>query len=189
MGSPGVRGRWSNWAHTRTKDTENHIKRGCVPDMQFYQISTFCQINFRSSVCGVCVRSETFEKAFCYCRYPAWWFCYLHEIKQNKNPARKSTLNIHWKGWCLSWNSNTLATWCEGLTHWKRPWCWERLKAGGEGDDRGWDGWMMSPTPWTSVCVDSGSWWWTGRPGVLQSVGSQRAGHNSATEQQVTLGQ
>ena len=59
---------------------------------------------------------------------------------------RKSILNIHWKDWCWSWNSNTLATWCEELTHLKRPWCWERLKAGGEGDDRGWDGWMVSPT-------------------------------------------
>ena len=56
-------------------------------------------------------------------------------------------------------HSNTLATWCEELTHWKRPWCWERWKAGGEGDDRGWDGWMASPTPWTWVWVNSGSWW------------------------------
>ena len=62
---------------------------------------------------------------------------------------RKSTLNIHWKDWCWSWNSNTLATWWEELTHWKRPQCWERLKAGGEGDDRGWDGWMASLTRWT----------------------------------------
>ena len=62
---------------------------------------------------------------------------------------------------------NTLATWCEELTHWKRPWCWERLKAGGEGDDRGWDGWMASLIRWTWVWVNSGSWWWTGRPGVL----------------------
>ena len=53
---------------------------------------------------------------------------------------RKSTLNIHWKDWCWSWNSNNLATWCKELIPWKRPWCWERLKAGGEGDDRGWDG-------------------------------------------------
>ena len=51
-----------------------------------------------------------------------------------------------WKDWCWSWNSNTSATWCEGLTHLKRPWCWERLRAGGEGDNRGWDGWMASPT-------------------------------------------
>ena len=57
---------------------------------------------------------------------------------------------------------------------WKRPWCWERLKAGGEGDDSGWDGWKASLTQWTWVWVDSCSWWWTGRPGVLQSMGSQR---------------
>ena len=65
---------------------------------------------------------------------------------------------------------------------WKRPWCWETLKAGGEGDDRGWDGWMASLTQWICVWVDSGSWWWTGRPGVLQSMGSQRVGHHWATE-------
>ena len=72
-------------------------------------------------------------------------------------------------------------TWCEELTHWKRPWCWERLKAG-EGDDRGWDDCMALPTRWTWVWVSSGSWWWTGSPGVLQSMGSQRVGQDSATE-------
>ena len=91
------------------------------------------------------------------------------------------TLNIYWKDWCWSWSSNTLATWCEDLTHWKRPWCWERLKAGGEEDNRG-DGWMVSPTQWTWVWVNSGSWWWTVRPGMLQSMGLQRVGHNWATE-------
>ena len=64
----------------------------------------------------------------------------------------------------------------------KRPWCWERLRAGGEGDDRGWDGWMASPTQWTRVWVNSGSSWWTGRSGVLRSMGSQRVGHDWATE-------
>ena len=68
------------------------------------------------------------------------------------------------------------------LTHLKSPWCWEILRAGGEGDDRGWDGWMASPTQWTWVWVDSGSWWWTGRPGVLRFMGSQRIRHNWATE-------
>ena len=68
---------------------------------------------------------------------------------------RKSVLNIHWKDWCWSWNSNPLVTWCKELTHWKRPWCWERLKAG-ERDDRGWDGWMASLTRWTWVAVSSG---------------------------------
>ena len=95
---------------------------------------------------------------------------------------RKSILNIHWKDWFWSWDSNTLATWCKELTHWKRPWCWERLRAGGEGDDRRWDGWMASLTLWTWVWVNSGCWWWTGRPGVLQSMGSQRVGHNWVTE-------
>jgi len=77
---------------------------------------------------------------------------------------------------------NTLATWCEKLTHWKRPWCWERLKAGGEGDDRGWKDWMASPTRWTWVWVSSGSWWWNGKSGMLQSMGSQRVGHNWVSE-------
>ena len=80
------------------------------------------------------------------------------------------------------WNSNTLATWCEEQTHWKRPWCWERLKAGGEGDDRGWDAWMASPTQWKWVWASSKSWWWTGKPGMLQSMGSQRVGHDWVTE-------
>ena len=73
--------------------------------------------------------------------------------------ARRSNLSIpkeispeySLEDWCWSWNSNTLATWCEELTHLKRPWCWERLKAGGEGDNRGWDGWMVSPTQWIWV--------------------------------------
>ena len=69
---------------------------------------------------------------------------------------RKSVLNIHWKDWCWSWNSNTLATSWEDLTHWKRLWCWEGLGARGEGDDRGWDGWMASLTRWTWVWVNSG---------------------------------
>ena len=74
----------------------------------------------------------------------------------------------------------SVATSCKELTHWKRPWCWEGLRAGGEGDDRGWDGWMASPTRWTWVWVNSG--WWTGRPGMLQFMGSQRVGHNWVTE-------
>ena len=100
----------------------------------------------------------------------------------NQSILKEISLNIHWTDWCWSWNSNTLATWWEELTPWKRPWCWERLKAGGEGDNRGWDGWMASPTQWTWVWVSSRSWWWTGKPGVLQSMGSQRVGHNWVTK-------
>ena len=86
------------------------------------------------------------------------------------------------KDWCWSWNSSTLATSCEELTHWKRPWFWEGLGAGWVGDNRGCDGWMASPTQWAGVWVDSGSLWWTGRPGVLQFMGLQRVGHDWVTE-------
>ena len=79
--------------------------------------------------------------------------------------------NIHWKDW--SWSSNTLATWHEEPTHWKRPWCWERLKAGREGDNRGWDDWMVSLTQWTWVRANSRRWRRTGKPHVLQSMGFQ----------------
>ena len=94
---------------------------------------------------------------------------------------RRLILSVHWKDWCWSWNSRTLATWCKELTHLKSPWCWERLRAG-EGDDKGWDGWMTSLTRCTWVWVDSRSWWWTGRPGVLQFMRSQRVGHDWATK-------
>ena len=86
------------------------------------------------------------------------------------------------EGLMLKLKLQYLATWCEELTHLKRPWCWGRLKAGGEVDDRGWDGWMASPTQWTWVWVNSGSQWWTGKPGVLQSPVLQRVGHDWATE-------
>ena len=86
----------------------------------------------------------------------------------------------------------------EELNHWKRPWCWERLRAGGEGGDtgwdedeermrvrrRGWDGWTASLTQWTWVSAHSGRWWRTAKPGVPQSMGSQRVRHDLATEQQ-----
>ena len=104
-----------------------------------------------------------------------WWRCLL---------ARLGVSLILFFNYTLTWNwnSNTWAPWCEELTHLKRPWCWERLKAGGEGDDREWDGWMASPTQWTWVWVNSGSWWWTGRRGMLRFMVSQRVRHDWATE-------
>ena len=100
--------------------------------------------------------------------------------RSNQSILKGSVLGVHWKDRCWSWNSSTLATWCGELTRLKRPWCWERLRADGEGDDRGWDGWMASLTQWTWVWVNSG--WWTGRPGMLRFMESQRVGHNWATE-------
>ena len=109
------------------------------------------------------------------------WHSAVHGVAKNQAWLSDWTeLNWSFLDWC--WNSNTLATWCEQLTHLKRPWCWERLKAGGEGDDGGWDGWMASLTQWTWVRLNSGSWWWTGRPGVLHSMGSQRVRHDWETE-------
>ena len=101
--------------------------------------------------------------------------------RSNQSILKEISLGVHWKDWCWSWNSSTLATSCEELTHWKRPWCWERMKAG-EGDNRRWDGWMASPTQWIWVWVDFRSWWRTGRPGVLRFMGSQRVRHNWVTE-------
>ena len=100
----------------------------------------------------------------------------------NQSILMKSVLNIHWKDWCWSWNSSTLVTWYKELTYLKRPWCWERLKARREGNDRGWDGWMASPIQWTWVWASSRSWWWTRKPGMLQSMGSQRVRHGWETE-------
>ena len=76
--------------------------------------------------------------------------------RSNQSILRRSVLSVPWKDWCCSWNSNILATWCEELTHFKRPRCWERLGAEGEGGDRGWDYWVASLTQWTWVCVNSG---------------------------------
>ena len=106
------------------------------------------------------------------------WESLVQQRDQTSQSERKSVLNIHWKDRCWSWSSNPLATWCKELTHWKRPWCWERLRARGKGDDRGWDGWMASLTQWTWVWANSGRQWRAGKPGVLQFMGLQRVGHD-----------
>ena len=133
--------------------------------------------------------SWTMKKADCWRIYAFELWCWGRRLRVPWTASRanhpsdwKSVLNVHWMDWCWSWNSSTLATWCEELTQLITPWCWEKLKVGGEGDDRGWDGWMTSLTQWTWVWVNSGSWWWTGRPGVLQAMGLQRIRHNWVTE-------
>ena len=121
-----------------------------------------------------------------------WWFSAAVLEKTLESPLDcKEIQPFHPKG-NQSWifigrtgaeaETTKLAIWYKKLSHLKRPCCWERLKVGGEGDDRGWDSWMASLTWWTWVWVSSGSWWWTGSPGVLQSMGSQRVGYNSVIE-------
>ena len=111
--------------------------------------------------------------------YPHIFFCYVLEVTVGcKKPHfylkvwKPLMLKLQYFGHVM-WRADSLEN---TLTL-------ERLKAGEEGDDRGWDGWMASLTQWTWVWVDSGSWWWTGRPGVLQFVGLQRVGHVWVTEQ------
>ena len=101
--------------------------------------------------------------------------------KRSNLSLLKETPNIHSKDRSWSWSSNTLATWFKELTHWKRPWCWERLRAGGKWED--WD-WMASPTQWTWVWANCARQCRTGKPGVLQSMGLQKVRHNLATKQQ-----
>ena len=122
-----------------------------------------------SQSCGfsshpVWMQSWTKKKAACWRTDAFELWCWrrlmrgpLTARRSKESILKESVLNIHWKDWCWSWNSNTLATWCEEQTHWKRPWCWERLKARGEVDDRGRDGWMASLTQWTWVWVSSRS--------------------------------
>ena len=139
-------------------------------------------------MCGWC-ESWTVKKSEC-CRIDAfelWCWKRLFRVpwttrRSSQSILKKINPECFWKDWCWSWNSNTLATLCEELIHLKRPWCWERLKAGGEEDNRGWDGWMASLIRCTWVWVNSGNWWWTGRPGVLRFMWSQRVGHDWATE-------
>ena len=102
--------------------------------------------------------------------------------RRSNQSILKINPGISLEGMMLKLKLQYFATSCEELTHWKRLWCWEGLGAGEEGDNRGWDGWMTSLTRWTRVWVNSGSWCWTGRPGVLRYMRSQRVGHDWATE-------
>ena len=114
--------------------------------------------------------------------FELWCWRRLLRVPWTARRSNQSILNILSKNWCWNWSSNTLAAWCKKLTHWNRPLCWERVKAEGEWDDRRWDGWMASPTQWTWVWASARSWWWTGKPGMLQSMGSQRVRQDSETE-------
>ena len=119
--------------------------------------------------------------------FELWCWRRLLRVPWTARRSNQSILNeispeYSLEGLMLKLKLQYLGQWWEELTHWKRPWCWERLKVGGEGDDGGWDDWMASLTQWTWIWVNSGCWQWTARPGVLQSMGSQRVGHDWATE-------
>ena len=138
-----------------------------------------CELNHKENECR---RIDTFE---------LWCWRRLLRVPWTAKRSNQSILKEISPEYSLeywSWSSNTLATWREELTHWKRPWCWERLKAGGEGDNREWNGWMASPTRWTWVWASSGRWWRTGNPGVLHGITeSDVNGYWTATTKQERL--
>ena len=133
-------------------------------------------------------KSSTVKKAECrrIDAFELWCYRRLLRVPWTARRSSQSILKISpgisLEGMMLNLKLQYLATSCEELTHWKRLWCWDGLGAEGEGDDREWDGWMASLTRWMWVWVNSGSWWWTGRPGMLQFMGSQRVRHDWETE-------
>ena len=134
-------------------------------------------------------KSWTIKKAECWRidAFELWCWRRLLRVpwtakRSNQSILKEINPECSLEGLMLKLKLQYFGHWCEELTHLKRPWCWERLKVAGVGDYRGWDGWMASPTQWKCVWIISRSWWWTGRPGMLQSIGSQSVGYNWATE-------
>ena len=149
-----------------TLSTKAHLVKVMVFPVVMYGCESW---TIKKAECG---RIDAFE---------LWCWRRLLRVPWTARRSNQSTLKEISLGCSLEGLMLKATAW-EELTHWKRLWCWERLRAGGEGGDRGWDGWMASPTQWAWVWVDSGSWWWTGRPGVLWFMGSQRVGHDWVTE-------
>ena len=142
-------------------------KRKIVPEFLwfFFSISILCSRKVKV-LGGLSPQSSEYQ-LWLGDIYPCLILLHLLLCNQYQSILKEISPGCSLKDWCWSWNSNILAPSWEELTHWKRPWRWEGLGAGEEGDDRGWDGCMASPTRWTWVWINSGSWWWTGRPGVL----------------------
>ena len=126
---------------------------------------------------ALCQRIDAFE-LYCWRRFLRPLDC--KEIHPANPKGNQSWLFIG----RIDAEAETLILWPPDVKNWLlwKDWMLGKMKAGGEGDDRGWDGWLVSLTQWTWIWVNSMSWWWTGRPGLLQSMGSQRVGHNWVTE-------
>ena len=182
---------YSPWGCRESDTTEWLSTAQCVyVNLQFPILSPFTlakAVVFPVVVYGY--ESWTIKKAKCrrIDAFELWCWRRLLRVpwaarRSNQSILKEISPGCSLEGLMLKLKIQYFGHWCKELTHWKRPWCWERLKAGGEGDDRGWEGRMAPPTQWTWVWVNPRSWWWTGRPGVLQSMGSQRARHDWATE-------
>ena len=132
--------------------------------------------------------SWTIKKVECrrIAAFELWYWRRLSRVpwtagRSNQSMLKEISLEYSLKGLMLKLKLQCFGYLMQRTLSFEKTLCWERLKAGGEGGDRGWDGWLTSPTQWTRVWVDSNSWWWTGRPGVLQSTGSQRVRHDWET--------
>ena len=179
---------------TAESDCSHEIRRGLILDKRemaninsvlksrnITLLTKVCMVKAKSQWSGMVVRAgpegrqsmEDLMPSNC----DAWedsWEPLGQQVDQTSQSSGRSTLNIHWKDWGWSWSSSILATWCKQMTHWKSPWCWERLRAEGEESVRAWDDWMASPLQWTWTFANSRRWWGTGKPGMLQSMGLQR---------------
>ena len=184
----------SHWTTTRSLycSFKTEIKRSaaCLP-VCFKREKCFGSFYYSGSIQTILLPYSRYWKASLslfsngnnqQCRVFTQMLSYISQTPSQLEQTRA----IHSSQWIITTRRRQLragtATSCEELTHWKRLRCWEGLGAGREGDDRGWDVWMASPTRWMWVWVNSGSWWWTERPGMLRFMGSQRVGHDWATE-------
>ena len=150
-------------------------------DSSIYDYSIQTCISIYICVLPVNICMWTYVRLYIYiykCILSTYIYIYMIQLEY----IHKSLQNVDNEKYLHDTTRYTLATWCEELTYWKRPWCWEVLKVGGEEDDRRWVGWMASLTWWTWVWASSGSWRWTGKPGVPQSMGSQKVGYDCVTE-------
>ena len=146
--------------------------------------------SFAFSISHVCMwqldhKESWVPKNWCFFLLWCWrrlWRVLWTTKRSNQSFLKEISSKYSLERWCWSWNSNIQPPDAKNWPIGKEPWYWERLKAGGERDNIGWDGWMASLTRWTWVWASSSFWWWTGKPGVLQSMGWQRVRHNGATE-------
>ena len=162
----------------KSKDITLPTKVGIVKAMIFPVVMYRCESWTVKK--AECWRIDAFKLWF----WKGSWESLGKKGDQTSQSERKTTLNTLWKYWCWSWSSNSLATWYEDM---EMTLMLGKIEGRRRGGNRGWDGWMFSLTQWTWVCANSRTWWRTGKPGVLQSMWWQRAGHDWATEQQASV--
>ena len=174
------RGAWQAKVHGVTKSW-TWLKRFSRHEHKLLSICTGIRKDWREQEKTLCLKWKTWPSLHVHRAESAMWCA---ECQEKGLEGRREEVGMRLRWIFYTWSIYFLPkSNCRPLlTHWKRLWCWEGLGAGGEGDDRGWDGWMALLTRWIWVWVNSGSWWWTGRPGVLLFMGSQRVGHDWATE-------